>query len=183
MAESGYIFKVIMTKDEIERSLVRISSQIVEWAGGINNLALIGIYRGGAHLAKRVKEIIEEKEEIDIPLGIIDITLYRDDLSDALTMPEIHSTDIPYEVNGRKVVLIDDVIYTGRTVRAAIDQIFDFGRPHSIALAVLIDRGHRELPIQPDFVGRKVPTSRDERIEVELKEDGLKDKVVIGKRE
>jgi len=182
MVVSRYEFKVIMTADEIKRSLIRISSQIVEWAGGIYNLALIGIYRGGANLARRVKEIIEEKEKIEIPFGVIDITLYRDDLSETLTMPEIHSTDINFDISGKKIVLVDDVIYTGRTVRAAIDQIIDFGRPHSIALAVLIDRGHRELPIQPDFVGRKVPTSRDERVEVELIEDGLKDQVIIGKK-
>ncbi|MGQ9705798.1 MAG: bifunctional pyr operon transcriptional regulator/uracil phosphoribosyltransferase PyrR [bacterium] len=182
MVDTTYKFKVIITEDEIERALIRISSQIIEWAGGTEDLAIIGIYRGGAHLAKRVKNIIEEKGDIEIPIGTIDITLYRDDLSETLTMPEIHLTDINFDVNGKKIVLIDDVIYTGRTVRAAIDQIIDFGRPLSIALGVLIDRGHRELPIQPDFVGRKVPTYKDERIEVELREDGLKDQVVIGKK-
>jgi len=182
MSLSDYKFKEIMDEGEIDRTLRRISTQIIEWAGSIEQLAIIGIYRGGAHLAGRIKELIKKMERIEVPLGIIDITLYRDDLSETLVVPEIHSTDIDFDVNGKKIALIDDVIFTGRTVRSAIDQIIDFGRPKAISLAVLVDRGHRELPIQPDFTGRRVPTSHDERVEVELKEDGKKDRVIIGKR-
>ncbi len=169
----------IMTEDDIRRALQRISHEIVEKNRGVENLAIIGVARRGDHLARRIAKIIEDIEGLNVPTGTIDITLYRDDLNLFERKPGLSKTDIKFEIDGKRVILVDDVIHTGRSVRAAIDGLMDFGRPASIQLAVLIDRGHRELPISPDYVGKNIPTSRKEWINVELRElDGF-DRVSI----
>ncbi len=169
----------IMTEDDIRRALQRISHEIVEKNRGVENLAIIGVARRGDHLARRIAKIIEDIEGLNVPTGTIDITLYRDDLNLFERKPGLSKTDIKFEIDGKRVILVDDVIHTGRSVRAAIDGLMDFGRPASIQLAVLIDRGHRELPISPDYVGKNIPTSRKEWINVEIKElDGF-DRVSI----
>ncbi len=177
---TGYFEKLmVMGEKEIRRALVRLSSEILERNGGIDNLMVVGIQTGGAHLANRMMKIIEKSEEKAPESGLLDITLYRDD-APMLKAPQVGRTDLDSDLNGKKVVLIDDVIYTGRTIRAAMDALIDFGRPKSIQLAVLIDRGLREFPIHPDYVGRTVPTAPDERVEVLLREEGnKKDRVII----
>lgn len=169
----------IMTEDDIRRALYRISHEIVEKNRGVENLVIIGVARRGDHLARRIANIIEEIEGLTVPTGTIDITLYRDDLNLFERKPGSSKTDIKFEIDGKRVILVDDVIHTGRSVRAAIDGLMDFGRPASIQLAVLIDRGHRELPISPDYVGRNIPTSRKEWINVEIKELDGSDRVSI----
>jgi pyrimidine operon attenuation protein/uracil phosphoribosyltransferase len=170
----------IMDKPSIDRALRRIAHEIIEKNKGTEGILLIGIRRRGVPLAERLQRHIKEIEGVEVPLGILDITLYRDDLSTRSDQPEVHRTEIPGGVQGRRVVLCDDVLYTGRTVRAAMDAIMDLGRPQRIQLAVLIDRGHRELPIRADYVGKNVPTSSREVIEVKFKEtDGVEDKVLI----
>jgi len=165
--------------DGIRRALTRISHEILERNAGTQDLILIGIRRRGVPLAQRIAAKIKEIEGTSVPLGILDINLYRDDLSRLGYHPVLRKTEVPFGVTDKKVVLVDDVLYTGRTVRAALDAIMDLGRPKLIQLAVLIDRGHRELPIRADFVGKNVPTSRRETISVLLQEvDGI-DKVVI----
>ncbi|MCG0276953.1 MAG: bifunctional pyr operon transcriptional regulator/uracil phosphoribosyltransferase PyrR [Thermanaeromonas sp.] len=169
----------IMDADKMRRALVRIAHEILERNKGTENLVLVGIRRRGVPLAKRLQRIIEEIEGVKLPLGVLDITLYRDDLTTLSPHPVIHSTEIPFNITGKKVVLVDDVLFTGRTVRAALDALMDLGRPRSIQLAVLIDRGHRELPIRADYVGKNVPTSLKEEIAVQVKEiDGV-DQVLI----
>jgi len=169
----------IMTEDDIRRALVRISHEIVEKNRGIADLVIVGVARRGDHLARRIAKNIEEIEDIKVPAGTIDITLYRDDVNLFERKPGASKTDIPFNINDKKVILVDDVIHTGRSSRAAIDGLLDFGRPSSIQLAVLIDRGHRELPIAADYVGRNIPTSRKEWINVELKELDGTDRVSI----
>lgn len=169
----------IMNKKGIMRALTRIGHEIIEKNGGVENVALIGIRTRGVPLANRIREKIAQVEGVEIPLGILDITLYRDDLSYKINKPIIHKTEITFDVNERIIVLVDDVLYTGRTVRAALDAIMDLGRPQAIQLAVLIDRGHRELPIRADYVGKNVPTSKNEVIQVKLKEVDGEDRVVI----
>lgn len=172
----------IMDDKSINRALIRISHEIVEKNKGVDNLAVVGIRRRGVPLAKRLADYIFSIEGVEIPVGILDITLYRDDLSSLAPSPVVHKTEIPFKITDKKLVLVDDVIYTGRTVRAALDALADLGRARTIQLAVLIDRGHRELPIRPDFVGKNVPTSREEIIEVRLIEVDGENSVIILKR-
>ncbi|HHV59998.1 MAG TPA: bifunctional pyr operon transcriptional regulator/uracil phosphoribosyltransferase PyrR [Clostridiaceae bacterium] len=169
----------IMDRSAIDRALTRIAHEIIEKNKGIDNLALIGIQRRGVPLAMRIAQKIRAEEQKDLPVGILDITFYRDDLSMIDIHPVINSTRIDFTITGTKIVLIDDVLYTGRTVRAAIDSIMDIGRPQNIQLAVLIDRGHRELPIRADYVGKNVPTSRNEIVSVRLYEIDGADEVTI----
>jgi pyrimidine operon attenuation protein/uracil phosphoribosyltransferase len=169
----------IMTGDEIRRAIVRISHEIVEKQAGTQGLALVGIQRRGVPLAQRVADAIEEHEGVRLPVGALDITFYRDDLSLVAQQPIVKGTDLPFDLNGTTVVLVDDVLYTGRTIRAAMDALIDFGRPRAIRLAVLIDRGHRELPIRADHVGKNVPTSREEIVHVRVAEVDAEDEVTI----
>jgi pyrimidine operon attenuation protein/uracil phosphoribosyltransferase len=163
----------------IQRALWRIAHEIVEKNGGTENLALIGVRSRGEHLAARLRRKISEIEGVEIPMGVIDITLYRDDLDHREQQPTIQGTDVAFNVGGARVLLVDDVLFTGRTVRAAMDAIVDFGRPERIELVVLVDRGHRELPIRADYVGRNLPTNRGERVNVALKEcDGIDEAVI-----
>jgi pyrimidine operon attenuation protein/uracil phosphoribosyltransferase len=169
----------IMTADEIRRATVRLSHEIVEKQAGTHGLLLIGIQRRGVPLARRIAVGIAENESVDIPVGALDITFYRDDLSLVAQQPVVKGTDLPFGIDGRTVVLVDDVLYTGRTIRAAMDALVDFGRPQAIRLAVLVDRGHRELPIRADHVGKNVPTSREEIVRVHLEEIDDEDGVEI----
>jgi pyrimidine operon attenuation protein / uracil phosphoribosyltransferase len=164
----------IMTADEIRRATLRLSHEIVEKQAGTQGLILIGIQRRGVPLAHRIAAAIAENERTEIPVGALDITFYRDDLSLIAQQPVVKGTELSFDLNGQTVVLVDDVLYTGRTIRAAMDALVDFGRPQAIRLAVLIDRGHRELPIRADHVGKNVPTSREEIVRVHLLEvDGF----------
>lgn len=160
----------IMDEAAVGRSLARITHEILEKNGGPENIILLGIKRRGVPLAKSLSSNIERFGGMAVPVGTIDISLYRDDLSEKVGLPEASGTEIPCDITDRHVILVDDVIYTGRTVRAAIEAVFSFGRPRSIQLAVLIDRGHRELPIRPDFVGKNIPTSKTEIIKVSVDE-------------
>ncbi|NPV72755.1 MAG: bifunctional pyr operon transcriptional regulator/uracil phosphoribosyltransferase PyrR [Pelotomaculum sp.] len=169
----------ILDKDGIRRSLTRIAHEIIERNKGTGNLVLVGIRRRGVPLAERLAERIKDIEGRTVPVGILDITLYRDDLTTLAHQPVVRSTEVPFSVSGKIVVLVDDVIYTGRTVRAALDAIMDLGRPKLIQLAVLIDRGHRELPIRADYVGKNVPTSSREEVSVRLQEIDGEERVVI----
>ena len=173
----------IMTADEIRRAIVRVSHEIVERQAGTEGLVLVGIQRRGVPLATRLAAAIAEHEGVAIPVGALDITFYRDDLSLIAQQPIVKGTAIPVDLNGKTVVLADDVLYTGRTIRAAMDALVDFGRPEAIRLAVLVDRGHRELPIRADHVGKNVPTSRDELVKVHLVETDGEDAVWIARRE
>ncbi|MBP8613359.1 MAG: bifunctional pyr operon transcriptional regulator/uracil phosphoribosyltransferase PyrR [Firmicutes bacterium] len=169
----------IMDEDGIRRALVRIAHEITEKNKGLDDVVLVGIRRRGVPLANRLAQILKDSENVEVPVGELDITLYRDDLTLKFEQPRVGRTYLPFDVTGKKVVLVDDVLFTGRTVRAALDAIIDHGRPQSIQLAVLIDRGHREIPIRADYVGKNVPTSRKEVIHVRLSEiDGV-DQVAI----
>lgn len=170
----------IMDADGIRRALIRIAHEITEKNKGVENVALVGIRTRGVPLAARIAEEIQKIENVKVPTGSLDITLYRDDLTTMGYNPVIHGTEIDFDVTGKHIVLVDDVLYTGRTIRAALDAIIDMGRPNSIQLAVLIDRGHRELPIRADYAGKNVPTSRRETIEVTLQEEGKEDEVILG---
>lgn len=174
--------KVIMSAEEMRRALTRIAHEVIERNHGCEGLVFIGIYTRGVPLATRIAASVNEIEKVNIPVGALDIGPYRDDLSFLEAPPMIRSSDIPGDVAGKRVVLVDDVIYTGRSIRAAMDAIVDFGRPQRIQLAVLVDRGHRELPIRPDYVGKNVPTSMNEEIEVRLQEVDGRDEVVIVNR-
>ena len=173
----------IMDEGAISRALTRISYEIIEQQKDVSNLVIIGIKTRGITLAKRVAEKISALEKKKIPVGEVDITLYRDDRhnSEETEAPVLNGTHIPYDIRGKQVVLVDDVLFTGRTVRAALDAIMDVDRPKRISLAILIDRGHRELPIRPDFIGKNVPTSLDEVIHVRLTEDDTSEEVIIEK--
>ncbi len=171
--------KVLLDKKDIERAITRMSHEIIEKNKGIGSIVLIGIQRGGVHIAKRLASALTRIEGSDIPVGTLDIALYRDDISVRKEQPVVRRTQVPGEINGRKVVLVDDVLFTGRSIRAALDAVMDLGRPSVIQLAVLVDRGHRELPIKADFVGKNIPTSLDETVQVQLTEDGLEDRVVL----
>jgi pyrimidine operon attenuation protein/uracil phosphoribosyltransferase len=160
----------IMNEEAINRALSRIAHEIAEKNKGVDNVVAIGIQRRGVPLAKQIAEKIKKYEDAEIPVGILDITFYRDDLSLLDEHPIINGTDIPFNITNTKVILIDDVLYTGRTVRSAMEALIDLGRPSSIQLAVLIDRGHRELPIRADYVGKNVPTSKDELVKVHTPE-------------
>jgi pyrimidine operon attenuation protein/uracil phosphoribosyltransferase len=169
----------IMTADEVRRAIVRISHEVVEKHAGTDDLVLIGIQRRGVPLAGRLADAIAEHEGAILPVGALDITFYRDDLSLVAQQPLVKGTDIPFAIDDRTVVLVDDVLYTGRTIRAAMDALVDFGRPRAIRLAVLVDRGHRELPIRADHVGKNVPTSREEVVRVMVEEIDGEDAVAI----
>ncbi len=158
---------VILDRVGIARALTRIAHEVLERNKGTADLVLVGIRKGGDHLARQLQQRIAEIEGESVPLGAMDITLYRDDLGARGSLP-MGKTDLNFPLDDRQVVLVDDVLYTGRTIRAAMDALMDLGRPRNVQLAVLIDRGHRELPIRPDYIGRNVPTSREERIEVEF---------------
>lgn len=178
MAENKNV-KVVMDKDGIDRCLTRIAYEILEKNKGIDNLVLVGIRTGGIYLAERLQKKISSIEDKDIPLGILDITLYRDDISTSGKKSALGKTKIPFDLDDKKVILVDDVLFTGRTIRAAMDALIDFGRPRMIQLAVLIDRGHRELPIRADFVGKNLPSSLWEAVTVNLLEKNGVDEVII----
>jgi pyrimidine operon attenuation protein/uracil phosphoribosyltransferase len=172
--------KVVLREDDVQRALMRIAHEIAERNPQASALALIGIHRRGAFLAQRLKDILEELLDLEIPLGDLDIGFYRDDVSSRPDAPVVHASHVDFDVTARTVVVVDDVLYTGRTVRAAIEALFDYGRPDRVQLAVLADRGHRELPIRPDYVGKNLPTSSSEHVYVRLRElDGV-DEVAIG---
>ena len=168
-----------MDETKVTRALTRIAHEILEHNSGAGSLALIGIYTRGAVLAKRIASIIDELENVEVDLGFMDISLYRDDVHSKLDQPVVQRTDILFPVVNRNIILIDDVLFTGRTIRAALDQIIDFGRPRTIQLAVLVDRGHRELPIKADYVGMNLPTSRNDLVVVETKEKDGQDRVYL----
>ena len=169
----------IMTAEEIRRAVIRISHEIVEKQAGTDGLVLVGIQRRGVPIAHRIGASILENEGATLPVGALDITFYRDDLSMLAQQPVVKGTDLPFDVTGTTVVLVDDVLYTGRTIRAAMDALMEFGRPQAIRLAVLVDRGHRELPIRADHVGKNVPTSREEIVRVRIEETDGEDAVDI----
>ncbi len=168
----------VMDAPAIDRALTRISHEVLEANKGAGNLALVGIVTRGSVVAERLADRIHEIENADVPVGMLDISFYRDDLATRMN-PEVHTTEIPFDVEGKDVVLVDDVLYTGRTIRAALDALMDYGRPCSVQLAVLVDRGHRELPIRADYVGKNVPTSRKERVKVTLAETDGEEGVFI----
>ena len=178
---SNFVKKnVIMDDKAMRRAIVRISHEIIERNKGVENIVLVGIRTRGVPIAERLAATIKDIENVEVPVGMLDITLYRDDLSTLAYNPIIHGTEIDVDLNGKTIILVDDVLYTGRTIRAALDAVIDMGRPRAIQLAVLIDRGHRELPIRADFAGKNVPTSHKEAITVFLAELDGKDVVVIG---
>ena len=171
----------MLEHDELRRTLVRISHEISEKNPGPEGLALVGIHTRGALLAQRLHALVGEQTGSEVPLGDIDISFYRDDVGDRGpdAQPQVHASHLDFDLSGRTVVLVDDVLFTGRTVRAAIDALFDYGRPARVQLAVLCDRGHRELPIRPDYVGKNLPTAREERVNVRLEESDGVDEVTI----
>ncbi len=173
--------ETVMDKKGIDRAITRISHEIIEKNDGAKSLVIIGILTRGADIAKRIASRIKEIEGVEVPVGLMDINLYRDDVHQKLDQPIIQRTEILFDVVDRNLILVDDVLFTGRTIRAALDQIVDFGRPRSIQLAVVIDRGHRELPIRPDYVGKNIPTSKDDRVLVKLFERDEDDSVLIEK--
>ena len=171
--------RVVLDHDDVRRTLMRIAHEIVE-KNPDGRVAIVGIHRRGAVLAKRLHTLTSELLDCEVPLGSVDIAFYRDDLSIRPSAPIVHATQLDFPVHGRTIVIVDDVLYTGRTVRAAIDVIFDYGRPARVQLAALVDRGHRELPIRPDYIGKNIPTSVQERVNVRVEEvDGV-DEVTIG---
>jgi pyrimidine operon attenuation protein/uracil phosphoribosyltransferase len=172
----------LMTATEIDRTVGRLAHEIVEKSGGKANLALIGIRRRGVPLANRIAQAMRGIDGVEVPVGTLDITLYRDDLSKVAAQPILQSSDIPFPVDDKDLVLIDDVLYTGRTIRAAMNGLFDLGRPNRIRLCVLIDRGHRELPVEASFIGRTVQTSDTEIVEVRLNEIDKEERVVLVER-
>ena len=171
----------VLSADEIRRALVRIAHEIVERHGGTRGLALVGMRTRGVPLARRLAALIEQQEAAALPVGSLDITYYRDDLTRLAHAPIVKRSDLGFDVTGLTIVLVDDVLYTGRTVRAALDALTDHGRPDAVRLAVLVDRGHRELPIRPDFVGKNLPTSREELVKVHLVETDGTDQVLISR--
>jgi pyrimidine operon attenuation protein/uracil phosphoribosyltransferase len=174
--------KTILDEAAIRRALTRIAHEIIERNKGVEETVLVGIRTRGIYLAQRLAERIQRIEGEDVPVGELDITLYRDDLSEKAEQPHVKASQLPVDIHGRTVVLVDDVLYTGRTVRAAMDALIDQGRPRMIQLAVLIDRGHRELPIRADYVGKNVPTSKSELIQVKVTEYDSHDQVLIGSK-
>lgn len=171
--------KIVMDGLAILRALNRIAHEIIEKNKGTDKVVLVGIHTCGVHLSKRISSKIKEIENCDVPAGVLDITLYRDDLMTRRDHPAMKKTDIPFDLSRKIVILVDDVLYTGRTIRAAMDELMDFGRPDMIQLAVLVDRGHRELPIKADYVGKNIPTAMTDRVKVLLREEGFKDDRVI----
>jgi pyrimidine operon attenuation protein / uracil phosphoribosyltransferase len=180
VGEEEMASRTVMNADEIRRALTRIAHEIIEWNQGTDRLVLVGLRTRGVPLAQRIARSIEQFEGVQVPLGQLDITLYRDDVHTRGPLP-LGPTAIPGDVNGMRIVLVDDVLFTGRSIRAAMDAVIDYGRPQAIRLTVLIDRGHRELPIRADFVGKNVPTARDEDVHVRLVEvDGV-DEVMLAR--
>jgi pyrimidine operon attenuation protein/uracil phosphoribosyltransferase len=171
--------KTIMTPDDIRRTLARIAHQIIEQNKVMEHLVLVGMRTRGVPLARRLAANIESFEKLKVPVGELDISLYRDDLASLHPQPVVQRTDIPTEIDGKAIVLVDDVLFTGRSTRAAMDALIDLGRPRTIQLAVLVDRGHREMPIRPDYVGKNIPSSRHEEIQVHLAETDGADEVAI----
>ncbi len=172
----------ILDKEAINRALVRIAHEILEKNKGTKDICLVGIRNRGAYLAKRLAECISGIENVNVPVGILDITLYRDDLTLIANQPVVHKTEIDFDIADKNLILVDDVLYTGRTIRSAMDALMDFGRAKTIQLAVLVDRGHRELPIRADYVGKNIPTAKNETVEVRLTEaDGVDEVVIVEK--
>ncbi len=172
--------KIVLTSADIRRTLARITHEIIERNKTIAHLILVGVHTRGVPLAKRLATNLENFNELKIPVGALDISLHRDDLFSLNLRPIVHHTDIPVDINGKTIVLVDDVLYTGRSIRAAMDALIHLGRPQSIQLAVLIDRGHREMPIRPDYVGKNIPSSRHEEIQVKLVEtDGIDEVAIV----
>ena len=169
----------LVNKDDLRRIITRLAHEILEKNRGVEDLVIIGIHTRGAYIAQRLAKKIKDIENADIPTGFLDATLYRDDFRTRLKQPEVQVTNIPFQIDEKNVILVDDVLFTGRTVRCALDELIDFGRPANIQLAVLIDRGHRELPIRPDFVGKNIPTSKKESIEVRLEETDDSEEVEV----
>ncbi|MFH1304801.1 MAG: bifunctional pyr operon transcriptional regulator/uracil phosphoribosyltransferase PyrR [Candidatus Omnitrophota bacterium] len=169
----------ILDAEGIKRTLLRIAHEILEKNQGVKDLVIIGIRTRGAYLAERIARNMEAIEGKKVPVGAMDITLYRDDLSEVASQPIVHSTEIDFDISGKKIILVDDVLYTGRTIRCALDGLIDHGRPANIQLAVLVDRGHRELPIRPDFVGKNIPTAQNETVEVKLTESDDREEVDV----
>lgn len=172
----------VMDSAGMARAIIRIAHEILENNRGADNVALVGIRNRGIFFARRLAEKIKEIENTDVPVGALDISLYRDDVS-TFSTPKIYKTEIPFDVKHKAIVLVDDVLFTGRTTRAALDAIMDYGRPDSIQLAVMIDRGHRELPVRADYVGKNIPTSRKERVRVNVTEVDGEDSVTIGEED
>ena len=172
---------VVMDADRIARTLTRIAHEILERNKGVDDIALIGVRTRGVHIARRLGKILKEISGDDVPTGSLDITLYRDDLMRLAVGPQpvVRRTEIPFSIDNRKILLVDDVLYTGRTTRAALDALIDFGRPRNIQLIVLVDRGHRELPIKADYVGKNLPTNPDESVQVRMQETDGNDEVVL----
>jgi pyrimidine operon attenuation protein/uracil phosphoribosyltransferase len=167
----------------MKRALTRITYEIIERNKGVQDIVLIGIKTRGIFIAQRIAERLKQLEHIEVPVGELDITLYRDDKKAQEDEPELHSSDIPFSIEGKEVILVDDVLFTGRTIRAALDAVIDLGRPNRISLAVLVDRGHRELPIRADYVGKNIPTALTEEIIVEMEENDGQDRILIQKEE
>ena len=172
--------KEVVDAVTMKRALTRISYEIIERNKGIQDIVLVGIKTRGIYIAQRLAERLKQLEDIDVPVGELDITLYRDDVKD-MEEPELHSSDVPVSIEGKEVILVDDGLYTGRTIRAAMDAVMDLGRPRKISLAVLVDRGQRELPIRADYVGKNIPTSKTEEIIVEMEERDGADRIMISK--
>ncbi|MEJ7825274.1 MAG: bifunctional pyr operon transcriptional regulator/uracil phosphoribosyltransferase PyrR [Solirubrobacteraceae bacterium] len=171
--------KVVLDSEDMRRALTRLAHEIVENGGDPARLALVGIHRRGAVLAARLRELLDELHDIEVPLGDLDISFYRDDVTTRSGVPVVHATHLDFDVDARTIVIVDDVLFTGRTVRAAIEALFDYGRPARVQLAVLADRGHRELPLRPDYVGKNLPTARGERVYVRVRELDGEDNVTI----
>jgi pyrimidine operon attenuation protein / uracil phosphoribosyltransferase len=175
--------KIVLEEDEMRRALTRIAHEIAERNAPTRAVAVVGIHRRGSFLARRLRALLQELLQQDIPFGDIDISFYRDDVTTRDDAPVVHASHIDFDVSERTVVVVDDVLYTGRTVRAAIEALFDYGRPERVQLAVLADRGHRELPVRPDYVGKNLPTSRDEHVSVRVRElDGVDEVAIIPAR-
>jgi len=179
MSTSQQSQKIVLDQTEIKRTLSRMAHEIVERNKGLSEIVLVGIQTGGVHLARRMAAKLREIEGVELPVGALDVTLYRDDLSEGGGPRAVGPTDMPVDITGRKVILVDDVLFTGRTIRAAMDELIDFGRPGEIQLAVLVDRGHRELPIRANYAGKSVPTARTQKVKVLLEETDGSDRVII----
>lgn len=175
--------KEVVDEVTMKRALTRITYEIIERNKGVQDIVLIGIKTRGIFIAQRIAERLKQLEQIEVPVGELDITLYRDDVKSKTDEPELHSSDIPFPIEGKQVILVDDVLFTGRTIRAALDAVMDYGRPQKISLAVLVDRGHRELPIRADYVGKNIPTALTEEIIVEMEENDGQDRILIQKEE
>jgi len=171
--------QILLGEEEISRTLSRISHEIIEKNLDLSSLVLVGIFTRGVPLSKRIAENIKTIKGLDVPLGEMDVTFYRDDIHELEPTMNVEKTHIPEELAGKTIVLVDDVLFTGRSIRAAVDHLIDFGRPAKVQLAVLLDRGHRELPIRPDYVGKNIPTTREQRVQVLLKEIDGKDQVIL----